>query len=67
MASGINHEKRKQYSSERIIHLNTRLWFGKHKGKTPEEINDRKYFIYIRDNTTIPMSAEMIMYTMEKL
>lgn len=66
MAKSFNHEKENRKNGPQIIHTTTRLWFGKYKGKTLEEIDDRPYFIYLLDNTSIPMTTEVIKYTFEK-
>lgn len=62
MAKKLDYSKWNNYAP-RIIDFNTKLWFGKYKGKTLEQINDKDYFVYLRDNTTIQMTADVVKYT----
>jgi|GEM_PF-4541865 len=45
------------------IHTTTVLTFGKYKGKTPQQVNDIDYFIWLRNNSEFTYTAQMMLYT----
>lgn len=54
--------KKYTITSGNLLTLESKLNFGKHSGKIVKDvlIKHKDYFIYLRDNTTIPMDTMLL-------